>query len=56
VLRLHKQIERAFDRRKLTLIANENGDGFTLKVMSTDLLGNRTPLNGTKVTFQDIQG
>ena len=56
VLRLHKQIERAFDHRKLTLIANENGDGFTLKVLSTDLLGNRTPLNGTTVTFQDIQG
>ena len=53
VLRLQKDIERAFDHRELTFVENESG-ALIVKVIKPAILSNT--LTGTKKTFNDIQG
>lgn len=53
VLRLQKDIERAFDGRELTFVQNEAGF-LVVKVLNPDILSD--PLTGTTMTFSDIQG
>ena len=52
VLRLQKDIERAFDRRKLTFIPD--GSKLRVRILCHDL--NAEVLSGTTVCFKDIEG
>ena len=56
VLRLQKDIERAFDTRLVTFLeSSDHGDGgFELKVLSPDVM--TTTLKGTSITFNDLNG
>lgn len=53
VLRLQKDIERAFDGRELTFVQNIN-DSLVVKVLNPAKLSEE--LTGTTMTFSDIQG
>mmetsp|Transcript_2256 Transcript_2256/g.6362 ORF Transcript_2256/g.6362 Transcript_2256/m.6362 type:complete len:305 (-) Transcript_2256:2001-2915(-) len=53
VLRLQKDIERAFDHRELTFVENDEG-ALVVKVINPDILSET--LTGTTMTFNDIQG
>jgi len=53
VLRLHKDIERAFDKRELVFVADAN-DQLVLKVLSDDL--KLKLLKGTQKRFGEIDG
>jgi hypothetical protein len=53
VLRLHKDIERAFDSRFLTFVADSN-DHFVLKVLNPDL--HMRMLAGSQKRFAEIDG
>ena len=53
VLRLHKDIERAFDHRDLAFVENDAG-ALVAKVLNPNILSEL--LTGTTATFSDIQG
>lgn len=55
VLRLQKDIERAFDARKVTFLET-TGSGLELKVLCTDSSFVTSVLKGTKKTFSDMDG
>ena len=55
VLRLHKCIERAFDRRELTIVASSDAGGqLVVKVLNNNIFS--VLLKGTQVRFSDIDG
>jgi hypothetical protein len=51
VIRLHKDIERAFDKREVTFVEEDTG-GYTLKVLCPTI--KNFTLNGTSTIFGDI--
>jgi hypothetical protein len=53
VLRLQREIERAFDSRRLTFVANHD-DNLVVKILDPSAMSE--PLNGTTKTFRDIDG
>lgn len=54
VLRLQKEIERAFDSRRLTFVATNHDDNLVVKILDPSAMSE--PLSGTNKTFRDIDG
>ena len=54
VLRLQREIERAFDSRRLTFVTTSHDDNLVVKIL--DPSARSEPLTGTNKTFRDIDG